>query len=93
MLIGEITLNEDCFASKYPSSSAEDLFLQVTSNPSVDLYIEQTTVRLLVKGTFKRQIEKVKIKGFAPTPFISLSSGAYVTNILNQKFCLSLLAN
>ena len=34
MLIGKISLNEDCFASKFPSSSAEDIFLQVTSNPS-----------------------------------------------------------
>ena len=37
------------------------------------------TVSLLPKGCllpFKRQIEKVKIKGFALTPFISLSSGS-----------------
>ena len=34
MLVGEITLNEDCFKSKFPSSSAEDMFIQVTSNPS-----------------------------------------------------------
>ena len=29
-----------------------------------------------VNGSYKFQIEKVKIKGFAPTPCISLSSGA-----------------
>ena len=45
MLIGEITLNKDCFASKIPSSSAEDLFLQVTSNPSLGLYIDKMIIR------------------------------------------------
>ena len=29
---------------------------------------EYYTVKLLPKGTFKRNIEKVKIKGFAPDP-------------------------
>ena len=29
-----------------------------------------------VNGSYKFQIEKVKIKGFAPKPCISLSSGA-----------------
>ena len=40
VLVGEITLNEDCFASKLPMVSAEDVFIQVTSNPSLDLYID-----------------------------------------------------
>jgi len=39
---GRITLDEDCFASKFPLSSAKGLFLQVTSNPSLDLHIEPT---------------------------------------------------
>ena len=34
------------------------------------------TVRLLALATFKREIEKVKIKGSAPTAFISFFSGA-----------------
>ena len=46
-----------------------------------------------VNGSYKFKIEKVHIKGFAPTPCISLSSGAWVANILNQEFCLYLLAN
>ena len=42
MLIGKITLNQDCFELRFPSTSAEDFFLQVTSNPSWGLYIELT---------------------------------------------------
>ena len=53
----------------------------------------EDTVCLLALGAFKSRIEKVKIKGFAPAHCISLSSGAWVANILNQEFCLSLLAN
>ena len=50
-------------------------------------------VKVRANGSYKWKIENVEIKGFAPTPCISLVSSAWVAMILNQELCLSLLAN
>ena len=38
--------------------------------------IHQVIAQVRVNGSYKFKIEKMNIKGFAPTPFISIFSGA-----------------
>ena len=53
---------------------------------------KDSIVKVKAIGSYKWKIENVEVKGFAPTPFISLSSGALLARRDKQSSWFKIMA-